>query len=108
MLFIWALCRAVTAGPHGLTNGLNDPAHLARWVLWSVGRAVFCQSALALQPCGGLSKETLMAFKELRAITGWVIFILWGFGGGPKATRWRLSLSETGYWVSDGCQGTAV
>lgn len=40
-------------------------------------------------------------------MNGWVIFILLGFGGGPKETCWRLTLSETRYWVSDGCQGTA-
>lgn len=68
---------------------------------------MFCQSDLASEECGGLSEGTLMAFKALQAMTGWVIFILSRFGEGPKATRWRLTLSETGYWVSNGCQGTS-
>lgn len=93
----------------------NDPGYFVPWgwggeVLWlavAVGRVVFCQSGLVSGPCGGLSKGTMMAFKELQAMTGWVIFILSRFGEGPKATCWRLTLSETGYWVSNGCQGTS-
>lgn len=84
----------------------NDPGYFVppggrRWeVLWSVvvvGRVVFCQSGLASEPWGGLSKGALMTFKELQAMTGWVIFILLWFGERPKATCWRLTLSETGY-----------
>lgn len=44
------------------------------------GRVAFCQSGLASEPCGDLSKGTLMTFKELQATTGWVIFILLRFG----------------------------
>lgn len=62
-----------------------------------MGRVVFCQSGLASEPWGGLSRGTLMAFKELQAMTGWVISILLRFGERPNATCWRLTLSETGY-----------
>lgn len=51
--------------------------------LWLVA-AMLCQSGLACEPCGGLSKGTLMAFKELQAMTGWVIFILWDLVRGQK------------------------
>lgn len=87
-----------------LTNSVKRPCS-SGWGWWLMGRVSFWQSEPASEPCGGLFAGTLTASKELQTTTGWVIFILWWFGEGPKAT-W-LTLSETGYWVSNGCQGTS-
>lgn len=44
--------------------------------------------------------------KKPQAMTEWVISYFGDVVGGPKATRRRPTRSETGYWVSNDCQGT--
>lgn len=116
MAFIWDFCRTMIAVPcgHRVTRPYKQleatcaRGRRGREVLWLGRQCHILPVRCGLcEPCGGLSGGTLMAFKELRASTGWVIFILWRFGERPKATCWRPTFSETGYWVSNGCQGTS-